>query len=102
MCPPIELGLDTFGDITDGPDGRPKHAGEVIRDLIEEAVLADETGVDFIGGYGFIDQVADDLRRMQRLAIGAIGDVAESVEAEFDGWHLFSPLISGRAGTSGR
>jgi probable LLM family oxidoreductase len=49
MCPPIELGLDTFGDITDGPDGKPQHAAQVIRDLIDEAVLADEVGVDFIG-----------------------------------------------------
>ena len=47
--PPIELGLDTFGDITDGPDGKPKHVAQVIRDLIDEAVLADSVGVDFIG-----------------------------------------------------
>jgi probable LLM family oxidoreductase len=49
MCPPIELGLDTFGDITDGPDGKPLSAAQVIRDLVDEAVLADEAGVDFIG-----------------------------------------------------
>src|SRR4249919_3543782 len=45
----IELCLDTFGDITDGADGRPLHAAQVIRNLVEEAVLADEVGVDFIG-----------------------------------------------------
>src|ERR671929_1455797 len=45
----IELGLDTFGDITDGPDGKPLHAAQVIRNLVEEAVLADEVGVDAIG-----------------------------------------------------
>jgi probable LLM family oxidoreductase len=45
----VELGLDTFGDITDGPDGRPLHAAQVIRNLVEEAVLADQVGVDFIG-----------------------------------------------------
>src|SRR3954463_13527162 len=45
----IELGLDTFGDVTDGPDGKPLHAAQVIRNLVEEAVLADEVGVDFIG-----------------------------------------------------
>jgi len=45
----IELGLDTFGDITDGPDGKPLSAAQVIRNLVEEAVLADEVGVDFIG-----------------------------------------------------
>ena len=49
MAQAIELGLDTFGDITDGPDGQPLHAAQVIRDLIAEAVLADEAGVDFIG-----------------------------------------------------
>src|SRR5947199_10164870 len=49
MTNTIELGLDTFGDITDGTDGKPLHAAQVIRNLIEEAVLADEVGVDAIG-----------------------------------------------------
>src|ERR1700741_2683104 len=49
MSQPIELCLDTFGDITDGADGKPLHAAQVIRNLVEEAVLADEGGVDFIG-----------------------------------------------------
>src|SRR3974377_598970 len=49
MAQAIELGLDTFGDITDGPDGHPLHAAQVIRTLIDQAVLADEVGVDFIG-----------------------------------------------------
>jgi len=49
MSGTIELGLDTFGDITAGADGRPLHAAQVIRNLVEEAVLADEVGVDFIG-----------------------------------------------------
>src|SRR5438045_2389684 len=45
----IELGLDTFGDVADGPDGKPLHAAQVIRNLVEEAVLADAVGVDVIG-----------------------------------------------------
>ena len=45
----IELGLDTFGDITDGPDGKPLPAAQVIRNLVEEGVLADQVGVDFLG-----------------------------------------------------
>jgi len=45
----IELCLDTFGDITDGADGKPLHAAQVIRNLVDEAVLADEVGVDAIG-----------------------------------------------------
>jgi probable LLM family oxidoreductase len=49
MSKTIELGLDTFGDVTDGPDGKPLHAAQVIRNLVEEAVLADEVGVDYIG-----------------------------------------------------
>ena len=45
----IELGLDTFGDVTNGPDGKPLHQAQVIRNVIDEAVLADEIGIDFIG-----------------------------------------------------
>ena len=49
MSGTIELGLDTFGDITAGLDGNPLHAAQVIRNLVAEAVLADEVGVDAIG-----------------------------------------------------
>jgi probable LLM family oxidoreductase len=45
----VELGLDTFGDISLGPDGRLKRADEVLRDVVEEAVVADQLGIDFIG-----------------------------------------------------
>jgi probable LLM family oxidoreductase len=45
----LELGLDTFGDITAGPDGAPLTHAQVIRDVVAEAVLADELGIDFIG-----------------------------------------------------
>jgi alkanesulfonate monooxygenase SsuD/methylene tetrahydromethanopterin reductase-like flavin-dependent oxidoreductase (luciferase family) len=49
MARTLELGLDTFGDVTAAPDGTPVHWAQVIRDVIEEAVLADEVGVDFFG-----------------------------------------------------
>jgi probable LLM family oxidoreductase len=49
MAQQLELGLDTFGDITAGSDGRPLTHAQVIRDVIDEAVLADELGIDFIG-----------------------------------------------------
>jgi probable LLM family oxidoreductase len=45
----LELALDTFGDVTLGPDGRMKPQDQVIRDVVEQAVLADAVGVDFIG-----------------------------------------------------
>jgi len=49
MSSGIELGLDTFGDVTAGPDGKLLPQAQVIRDVLDEAVLADETGVFFIG-----------------------------------------------------
>lgn len=45
----VEFGLDTFGDVTAAPDGTPLSHAQVLRDLVEQAILADETGVDFIG-----------------------------------------------------
>lgn len=45
----IELGLDTFGDITVGPDGVLKSPAAVIREVVEQAVLADRLGVHFFG-----------------------------------------------------
>jgi probable LLM family oxidoreductase len=45
----LELGLDTFGDVTTGSDGVPLPQAQVLRDVVEEAVLADSLGIDFIG-----------------------------------------------------
>ncbi len=47
--PQLELGLDTFGDVTEGPDGKLLSQPQVLRNVVEEAVLADELGIDFIG-----------------------------------------------------
>ena len=49
MTAPIEFALDTFGDVTSGPDGAPLPHAQVIRNLVEEAVLADGLGIDFFG-----------------------------------------------------
>jgi probable LLM family oxidoreductase len=49
MAAPLELGIDTFGDVTAGPDGVLLSQAQVLRDVIEEAVLADSLGIDFIG-----------------------------------------------------
>src|SRR6202030_2968173 len=45
----LELGLDTFGDVTAGSDGRLLPHAQVIRNVIDEAVLADQLGIDFFG-----------------------------------------------------
>jgi len=49
MTQHFEFGLDTFGDITTGPDGQLLTHAQVIRNVIDEAVLADEVGVDAFG-----------------------------------------------------
>ena len=49
MSQTIELGLDTFGDVTAGADGRPLAQAEVLRNVVEEAVLADRLGLAFFG-----------------------------------------------------
>ena len=47
--PPIELGLDTFGDVTADAGGRLLPHAEVLRNVVAEAQLADSLGVDFFG-----------------------------------------------------
>jgi probable LLM family oxidoreductase len=47
--PSIELGVDTFGDVTTDADGRPKAQAQVLRDVVAEAELADRVGIDFFG-----------------------------------------------------
>jgi probable LLM family oxidoreductase len=49
MTKALEFGLDTFGDVTRGADGALLPHAQVIRNVIEEAVLADKLGIDFIG-----------------------------------------------------
>ncbi|MDQ1077054.1 MULTISPECIES: LLM class flavin-dependent oxidoreductase [Microbacterium] len=46
---PVELGLDTFGDISRGPDGALQSDAQTIRNVVEQAVLADEVGLSFFG-----------------------------------------------------
>ncbi|MDQ4212816.1 LLM class flavin-dependent oxidoreductase [Microbacterium capsulatum] len=45
----IEFGLGTFGDVSKGADGEPLTGAETIRNIVEQAVRADEVGVDYFG-----------------------------------------------------
>lgn len=45
----LEFGLDTFGDVTTGTDGELLTQPQVIRNVVEEAALADQHGIDFFG-----------------------------------------------------
>jgi probable LLM family oxidoreductase len=49
MSHTVEIGLDTFGDVTIGADGRPLPQARVLRDVVAEAVLADQVGLDAFG-----------------------------------------------------
>lgn len=44
-----QLGLDTFGDITIGEDGKRVSDAQAIRDTVDQAVLADQVGLHFFG-----------------------------------------------------
>ena len=45
----LEFGLDTFGDVTVDAEGNRLSGAEVIRNVVEQAVLADQLGVDAFG-----------------------------------------------------
>ncbi|MBP7408122.1 MAG: LLM class flavin-dependent oxidoreductase [Flavobacteriales bacterium] len=45
----LELGLDTFGDVSVGANGTPLSHAEVLRNVVAEAELADRLGLHFFG-----------------------------------------------------
>ncbi|RLV48611.1 LLM class flavin-dependent oxidoreductase [Nocardioides mangrovicus] len=45
----VEFGLDTFGGVTRDADDQPVPHPQVVRDLVSDAVLADQVGLDFFG-----------------------------------------------------
>lgn len=49
MSASVELGLDTFGDVTIGEDGQRLTDAQTIRDIVEQAVVADQVGLSFFG-----------------------------------------------------
>jgi len=49
VLPPFELGLYTFGDITPDSAGATITPAQRLRDVVEEARLADEAGLDVFG-----------------------------------------------------
>ncbi|ROT33070.1 LLM class flavin-dependent oxidoreductase [Micromonospora sp. HM5-17] len=49
MATRVEFGLDSFGDVTVDEAGRRLPYGQVIRNVVDQAVLADRLGVDAFG-----------------------------------------------------
>jgi probable LLM family oxidoreductase len=46
---PFEFGVDTFGDVTIGNDGKLRAPAQVLREVVEEAVIAEQSGLDCFG-----------------------------------------------------
>ena len=68
MAHELELGLDTFGDVTVDDDGHRRSEAQVIRDVVEEAVLADQVGIDLgQGKAGKVPHGRERLRAAQRF-----------------------------------
>ncbi len=49
MADAVELGVDTFGDVTVGADGTLLSQAQTLRNVVEQGVLADQVGLDFFG-----------------------------------------------------
>jgi probable LLM family oxidoreductase len=45
----FEFGLDTFGDVTTDERGQPLSQAQVLRNVVEEAVIAEQAGLDAFG-----------------------------------------------------
>ena len=49
MADAFQLGVDTFGDVTLDAGGQLQSQAQVLRDVVEEAVVADRAGLDAFG-----------------------------------------------------
>ena len=111
----LSFGLDTFGDITVDDSGTAEPAGQVIRNLVEQAVLADSLGVDhFNVGEHHRDDfavsapdivLAGIATRTQRITLGSAVTVLSSDDPVrvFERFATLDALSQGRAEiTAGR
>lgn len=105
----LELGLDTFGDVTVDSDGNKLSHAQSIRNILDQAVLADEVGVDFIGvGEHHRDDFAVSApevvlaaiaSRTQRIRLGSAVTVLSSDDPirVFERFSTVDALSNGRA-----
>jgi len=49
MSTQLEMGIDTFGDVTFGANGQLLPHDQVLRNVVAEGVLADQAGIGFFG-----------------------------------------------------
>ena len=105
----LELGLDTFGDITVDAAGKRLHHAQVLRNIVAEAELADKLGLDFFGvGEHHRDDFAVSApevvlaaiaTRTQRIRLGSAVTVLSSDEPVrvFERFSTLDALSNGRA-----
>jgi probable LLM family oxidoreductase len=105
----VELGIDTFGDVTIDGNGNHKHQAQVLRDVVDEGVLADQVGIDFIGlGEHHRDDFAISspevalaaiAARTQRIRLGSAVTVLSSDEPVrvFQRFSTLDAISNGRA-----
>ncbi len=106
---PVTFGLDTFGDVTHDQDDRPLSHAQTIRNLVEQGVLADNVGIDFIGiGEHHTDDfplsaadvvLAAIAARTTRIHVGSAVTVLSSDDPVrvFQRYSTLNALSSGRA-----
>ncbi|MEL6375835.1 MAG: LLM class flavin-dependent oxidoreductase [Pseudomonadota bacterium] len=74
----MELGLNTFGDVSVDATGELKPMDAVLRDVVEQAIAADAYGVDFIGlGEHHRDDFAISA---PEILLGAIASATEHIK----------------------
>src|SRR5258708_16272755 len=67
-----EFGLDSFMAVTSGPDGETVGGDQVVRDTVEEGVLAEQVGIDsFNIGEHYRDDMMDSAAPVVLAAIAA-------------------------------
>ena len=105
----MQFGIDTFGDVTRQPDGTPTSQAQVIRDVVEEAALADQVGIDAFGvgehhradfAISAPDMVlAAIAARTERIALGSAVTVLSSDDPVrvFQRFSTLDALSNGRA-----
>jgi probable LLM family oxidoreductase len=49
MTKTVELGIHTFGDVTVDAAGNRLSDAQVLRNVVDQAILADQLGIDFVG-----------------------------------------------------
>lgn len=73
----IEIGVETFGDVTHDANGQPLHPAQVLRNVVAEAKAAEAAGLDF---FAVGEHHRDDYAiSAPEVVLGAIAAVTETI-----------------------